>query len=142
MRALLHGNFPRRRVRWPVVIALCLFSLVAAAQGGHGGGHGGGGHGGGHFGGYHRGGHVFFGLGYWPWYYPPYYPSYYGYPPYYYPPTVVAPSSPPVYVERDDEQAVPQSAYWYHCANPQGYYPYVTQCSGGWQPVKPVPPPS
>ena len=25
--------------------------------------------------------------------------------------------------------------YWYYCQNPAGYYPYVTQCSGAWQPV-------
>lgn len=142
MRASLHGNFPRHPLRLSVFIALCLVSLVVVADGGHsGGGHGGGGHGGyhaghgiGHGGGHFGGGHVFLGLGYWPWYYPP--PYYY-----YYPPTVVVPSSPPVYVERGDGQAAPQSAYWYYCANPQGYYPYVTQCPGGWQRVRPEPPP-
>src|SRR2546428_12259210 len=29
---------------------------------------------------------------------------------------------------------------WYYCANPQGYYPYVQQCPGGWRPVAPTPP--
>ena len=24
---------------------------------------------------------------------------------------------------------------WYYCANPAGYYPYVTQCYGPWQVV-------
>ena len=154
MIATLDGKPSRRPVRWLVFMALCLVSLAAAAQGGHGGGgHGGGGHGGysgghgighggghfrGHHGGYHGGGHAFFGLGYWPWYYPPLY-SYYPYPYYpYYPQTYAVPTSPPVYVERGDEQ---QSAYWwYYCANPQGYYPYVKQCPGGWQRVSPEPP--
>jgi hypothetical protein len=27
------------------------------------------------------------------------------------------------------------SATWYYCSNPAGYYPYVTQCNTGWQPV-------
>lgn len=35
--------------------------------------------------------------------------------------------------------------YWYYCANPAGYYPYVAQCSVDWQQVQatqpPVPPP-
>ena len=145
MNTPLHGKFPWHPVQWPVLVALCLVSLAAVAQGSHGGGsHGGGshggnhvGHGGGHFGGHRGGGHVFFGLGYWPWYYPPYY-----YPPYYYyPSTGVGPSSTPLYVEQGDEQAAPQSAYWYYCANSQGYYPYVAQCPGGWQRVRPEPPP-
>jgi hypothetical protein len=25
--------------------------------------------------------------------------------------------------------------YWYYCSDPAGYYPYVTQCNTGWQPV-------
>ena len=24
---------------------------------------------------------------------------------------------------------------WYYCADPAGYYPYVTQCNTYWQPV-------
>jgi hypothetical protein len=24
---------------------------------------------------------------------------------------------------------------WYYCSDPAGYYPYVTQCNTGWQPV-------
>src|ERR1700690_1599996 len=71
-----------------------------------------------------------------PYYYPPY--------PYYYPPSVVTvPSSPPVYVERQDvAPPAPQaSASWYYCANPQGYYPYVKECPRGWQAVAPQPPP-
>ena len=80
---------------------------------------------------------------YYPSYYPPYYPSRYYYPPYYYPPAVVTvPSEPPVYVERGEtaEPAPPASASWYYCADPQGYYPYVERCPGGWQAVPPRPP--
>lgn len=149
------GNCHWRPLWWAVLIVLSLASLTAVAGsrhsggghgggghggGGHGGGHGGNhaaqgiGHGGGHFAGHHGvhhgGGDVFLGFGYWPWYYPPYY----------YPPTIAVPSSPPVYVERGDAEAAPQSAYWYYCADPQGYYPYVRQCPGGWQRVRPAPP--
>jgi hypothetical protein len=72
-------------------------------------------------------------------------PGYYYPPPYYaYPPAVVTvPASPPVYVERGDPQAAPapEQNWWYYCANPAGYYPYVKQCPGGWQRVAPQPPP-
>jgi hypothetical protein len=27
------------------------------------------------------------------------------------------------------------SQTWYYCADPAGYYPYVTQCNAGWQAV-------
>ena len=74
-------------------------------------------------------------------YWGPYYEPY----PYYYPPVVV--TSPPVYVQQVPQvQPAPQtpsepsaaSAYWYYCEEPQGYYPYVQQCPGGWQPVAPT----
>jgi hypothetical protein len=81
------------------------------------------------------------------WYYP--YPHYV-YPPVYYayPPVVVAPSGPPVYIEQGQAQAPdappapaqPSPNYWYYCSNPEGYYPYVKQCPGGWQQVEPRPP--
>ena len=37
--------------------------------------------------------------------------------------------------------AAPQ--YWYYCADPAGYYPYVAQCRGDWRavPATPAPPP-
>jgi hypothetical protein len=87
-------------------------------------------------------------------YYRPYYYSPYYYPPAYYPPVVVAPSAPPVYIEQGAQQAppiqqqpAPQAApqqapagWWYYCADPQGYYPYIQQCPGGWQQVSPQPP--
>lgn len=75
------------------------------------------------------------------WYDPWYYPSPYYYPPYYYPPAMV-PATPPVYIEREEEDALPTepSAYWYYCDDPQGYYPDVEQCPGGWEAVAPQPP--
>jgi hypothetical protein len=53
--------------------------------------------------------------------------------PYAYPPAVVQ-SPPPVVI-----QPAPPQTSWYHCDNPQGYYPYVQQCPGGWRPVPPTP---
>ena len=86
-----------------------------------------------------------------PWRYPPpyYYPPYY-YPPY--PPVVALPAYPnavavqpsaPVYVEKGSDAAgpsAPSSNYWYYCPNPQGYYPYVTECPSGWMTVLPQAP--
>jgi len=80
---------------------------------------------------------VFIGPGYWwgspywwgaPYPYYPYYPYYYGAPP-----TVVQ-QAPQVYVQ---PEAQAQPSYWYYCQNPQGYYPYVQQCPGGWMTVVP-----
>jgi hypothetical protein len=69
-------------------------------------------------------------------------PGYY-YPPYYYSAPVVV-ESPPVYIERGaNEQAAPApqaAGDWYFCASPEGYYPYVTQCPGGWRKVPAQPP--
>jgi hypothetical protein len=79
-------------------------------------------------------------LYYRPWLYPgPYYYPPYGYP---YPPVVTVPATPPVYIERAQsaEPAPPAPASWYYCANPQGYYPYVENCPGGWRAVAPRPP--
>jgi hypothetical protein len=60
----------------------------------------------------------------------------YPYPyPYYAAPPVVVQQQPEVYVA--PEQA---PSYWYFCQNPQGYYPYVKQCPGGWKKVVPSPP--
>jgi hypothetical protein len=112
-----------------VLAALFAISLVASApaqargHGGHGGYHG---HARIHYG-------FYFGAPlYSPWYYPP---------PYYYPQTIVVPTSPPVYIERGDEQAAPQAqSWWYYCPESKTYYPYVKQCPGGWQKVAPQPP--
>ncbi|WP_317203675.1 hypothetical protein [Janthinobacterium sp.] len=62
------------------------------------------------------------------WYGPGWYGGpYYGYPyPYGY-----SYAMPPVgYVERG-------ATLWYYCANPQGYYPYVKECSTDWRVVVP-----
>jgi len=125
------------RPPWRVLFGLLVLLLVTSAgpgyagRGSHSGGHGG--HGGGH--GHHgfgHGGHGFFGprLGgaIWP-YWDPYGWDPYGVP-YSYPP-VVAP--PQISIQ-------PAPPTWYYCANPQGYYPYIQQCPGGWQPVTPPPP--
>lgn len=120
--------------------------VLARGSGSGSGGYGGSGHSHGHthlgisvggyygpgfygYGGYgYRGG---YGYGY-PYYYPPYYA---------YPPTVIAPSAPPVYIQQEQPQPVqPQSNYWYHCQDPEGYYPYVKNCPSGWIPVSPQPP--
>jgi len=88
--------------------------------------------------------HVFVGFnfgfpGYWgaPYYAP--YPYYYPAPVYY--PVAVAPAAPPVYVERS-EPAAQQQGMWYYCEQSRGYYPYVTQCPGGWRAVPPAPAPA
>ena len=65
------------------------------------------------------------------------YPYYY---PYYSPPVVVAPPPPPVYIEQSAPPAQGGN-YWYHCNDPEGYYPYVQSCPGGWQAIVPTPPP-
>jgi len=85
------------------------------------------------------------GLGYPGWWGPRYYwggpvvgwPYSYPYP-YYSPPPVVRQESP-VYSEPEQQQPY----YWYYCQNPQGYYPYIKTCSGGWMKVVPdVTPPN
>lgn len=92
----------------------------------------------GFYGGYGYGGYGFggYGFGY------PFYPNYYQ-PWYTYPPTVVVPTTPPVYIERQEAQperpAQPQSNYWYYCRDPDGYYPYVKSCPDGWLQVAPQP---
>ena len=84
--------------------------------GGFGGFHGGGFHaasaefrGGGFHDGRFRGGRFFGGVGFVGYY--PYDDGYYG----------------------DSEPSYSQT--WYYCADPAGYYPYVTQCYTGWQAV-------
>jgi hypothetical protein len=95
----------------------------------------------------HGGGHVRFGLTFGvplfdPGYYSPYYDyPYPAYPAYAYPPVVVQ-SAPPVYVEQGAAQAAPAPAPadWYYCAASNSYYPYVSECPGGWQRVPARPP--
>jgi hypothetical protein len=62
------------------------------------------------------------------------YPYYTYSPSYTYSPPVVV-ESPPVYIQQ--QPAAPTS--WYYCQEPQGYYPYVSECPGGWTPVAPTP---
>jgi hypothetical protein len=52
------------------------------------------------------------------------------------------PGDYPGYVQ-NAAYAPPQAQYWAYCRNPQGYYPYVSECSEGWLPVTPTssPPP-
>jgi hypothetical protein len=54
----------------------------------------------------------------------------------YRPPVYIQPQH--VYVQRRQEGA----DYWYYCDNPQGFYPYIKSCPGGWMKVVPetVPP--
>ena len=134
-----------------VILWLALFWSVASAQHQGGGYYGGGAHSGGHYygHGYGHGSHHYagwyggWGYGYyprgywwgpriyaypswgWPYPYPYFYPSY---PP---PPQVI--EQPPVYSEPEQQQPY----YWYYCQNPQGYYPYIKSCPGGWMQVVP-----
>lgn len=79
---------------------------------------------------------------------------YYGYPGYAYggygfygPSTtiVTTPAAPPVYVEQSSAAfsgGPANDGNWYYCHNPDGYYPYVKECAGGWQRVPAQPAPS
>jgi len=121
------------------IVVILVVLLVASVGLGHawGGGRGFGGPHGfrgrhgfrGHHGGF-GGPSVFLGVG-------PYWGPYWA--PYIYPPMVFAPPDT-VYVEPTTPDAVlPPALYWYYCDDPQGYYPYVTECPGGWRPVVPTP---
>jgi hypothetical protein len=70
------------------------------------------------------------------------YPDPYDAPQYspYYPPVVMTPPQPPVYIEQQSPAAPQAGSYWYHCDKPEGYYPYVRKCPGGWQKVAATPP--
>ena len=52
---------------------------------------------------------------------------------YYAPPPVIVQQQPPVYVQPEPQKF----EYWYYCQNPQGYYPYIKSCPGGWMRVVP-----
>ena len=59
----------------------------------------------------------------WPdYYYPEWWGSRWGWPDYYYPNGGYYGSGP-------------YAGYWYYCADPPGYYPYVAQCNTAWQTV-------
>jgi hypothetical protein len=148
---MIFGMVLRRSImKFTRVFTAVLFSLIAsplALAGGH--------HGGGHYGGYHHGGRHFYGgvgIGFYGWgypypYYSPYYSPYYGYP-YYTPPVIIntPPAAPSTYIQQTPPPAQTQTqehpaGYWYYCTQPEGYYPYVKECSVSWQQVEPTPPP-
>ena len=126
------------RQKWLRVVVILVALLVTSAVPGHAwrGGRG-----------FRHGGHVFirpsivFPIGpFWAPYWGPYWEPY-GYP------SVVVTPPPQVYVQPAPQTSVqpppaqpPAQPSWYYCENPQGYYPYVQQCPGGWQPVAPTPP--
>ncbi|MBS1137776.1 MAG: hypothetical protein H6R11_1730 [Proteobacteria bacterium] len=134
-----------------LILLSCLVPVSPALAGrGGGGGHGFVGHGGarvghGHFRAVHGHSHgsygVFFGSLWYPFGYPYYgYPlygsPYYGYPYYAYPPAVYDPL--PDY--STSATAQPPSATWYYCREAKTYYPYVSECPGGWESVPATPP--
>jgi len=83
----------------------------------------------------HAGGGVFVGVGVGvPFWYP--YPYVYPYPYPVYAPPVVVQQQQPVYVQADSPAPF-QPQYWYYCQGSQSYYPYVSECPGGWTPVPP-----
>jgi hypothetical protein len=165
-RTLEVGIMNGRRVcHLLLVLAASAACGAAMGHGGGGGGWGGGfyhggGWGGGHFhdshfhDGHFHGGccHVavgfFFGPGFVYGY--PFYPYPYSY---YYPYWPVTAGAYPAEVTQDVEQeqdgqpesgsgVAPQAAYYYRCARPEGYYPYVKACPGGWERVPTEPPDS
>jgi hypothetical protein len=78
--------------------------------------------------------------GYWYFYPEPIYP----YPTYIPAPEVVVnappPYEPPYPSAAPYPPAAAPAASWYYCDNPQGYYPYVQNCTGQWRPVPAAPP--
>jgi hypothetical protein len=48
-------------------------------------------------------------------------------------PPLIIQQETPVYVQPEQEEPY----YWYYCQDPQGYYPYVKTCPGGWMKVVP-----
>ena len=124
--------------RWVMLLVLAIGLCGSAGSSYAWGGHGFRGfHGGfhGHFHGF-RGPRITVGIG-------PFWGPYWGWGPYWAPyvyPPVVAPA--PVIVPSAPAVVVPPAASapsWYYCENPRGYYPYVSQCPGGWRAVPPTP---
>lgn len=56
------------------------------------------------------------------------------------PPAAQVPAPAPMPPAVQAPAPAPES-YWYYCADPQGYYPYVKSCPLGWQKVAPSVPP-
>jgi len=42
------------------------------------------------------------------------------------------------YYDYNSEYGAPDY-YWYYCSDPEGYYPYITNCNVAWEPVPPTP---
>ena len=124
-----------------LLLAATLPAGVFAAD--HGGFHGGGFRGG--WGGHGWGGYGWHGWGSWwggwgPWWGYPYYYGYpYNYPNYYDEPPLVIQPQQQEYIQQGPNQGE-QDYYWYFCRKPEGYYPYVKECPGGWMKVVPAPP--
>lgn len=77
-------------------------------------------------------------------YFEPYYPlgGYLAASPVFSSPMALAPARTPAYIQRTEVSRpaqVQQKNYWYYCRNPEGYYPYVKQCTGDWIKVPPQP---
>ena len=45
----------------------------------------------------------------------------------------------PLLTVQETPETAPNTPYWYYCANPPGYYPYVEACPVGWQTVPALP---
>ena len=58
---------------------------------------------------------------------------------YFYPSPVFPYPNPYVPPVASVPPTTPTTSYYYYCQNPSGYYPYVTQCPGGWQLVPATP---
>jgi hypothetical protein len=111
-----------KNARWACVLLVAIVLLLGAAPASEARSHG-------HFhGGVWIGAPLFWGA---PWWWGS--PGWRGYG--YSSPPVVIEQQAPVYLQPDSPVQ-----YWYYCQNPQGYYPYVQQCPGGWMQVVPTPP--
>lgn len=137
------------RFYWIAGLMALMAQDAALARGGHGHGHGHHGHG--HHG--HRHSHLnfgitmggfapsFYGSSFYPYSYSAYSGPFFAPPRYRYPPAVIAPVTPPVYIQREQIAAAQsQTNYWHYCRNPEGYYPTVKNCPEGWIQVAPQPP--
>lgn len=148
------NNSQRRSALYFFLLSLLCNSLFAEGDGGDSGGDGDSGgeyegdqhhDGDGHH--RHHHDHIFLGIGgfYDPWFWGG--PALYGYrgygyfTPYYSnPPIARIPAFPPIYVQqRETIKAQPKTNYWYYCQNPEGYYPTIKECPGGWLQVAPQP---
>lgn len=117
----------KRSLRWALAAAVLLALPVNDAAWARGGGHGHHGHHG------HRGVHIGVLIGV-----PLLLHHWWGHQAYAAPPAPTVVPAEPVYAIRDEP---PATAYWYRCLAPDGYYPYVQECPGGWQREVPRAPP-